>query len=101
MTSLAILGLTILAVIALTVDTRLHTDSWATGLPSLVVGAALSFGAFSVWKWWPSHWQLSSGLAWLAAPAIAVGLAAAAPAQWVAPICSSRRWRSPCSHAAS
>lgn len=79
MTSLAILGLTILAVIALTVDTRLHTDSWATGLPSLVVGAALSFGAFSVWKWWPSHWQLSSGLAWLAAPAIAVGLAAAAP----------------------
>lgn len=79
MTSLAILGMIVMTVTALTVEARLRTDAWATGLSSLVLGAALAFGAFSVWKWWPTHWRLSSGLAWLASPTLAVGLAAVAP----------------------
>jgi type VII secretion integral membrane protein EccD len=39
----------------------------------------LASGTFVVWRWWPAQWQLSSGLAWLAAPSLAVGLAATAP----------------------
>lgn len=78
-TSLAILGMIVSTVLGLTVHTRLHTDSWAAGAATLVLGAALGFGAFSVWRWWPLRWRLSSGLAWLAVPLLAVGLAAAAP----------------------
>lgn len=78
-TSLTILGMVVATVLGLTVHTRLHTDSWATGSATLVLGAALGLGAFSVWRWWPARWQLSGGLAWLAVPLLAVGLAAAAP----------------------
>ena len=78
-TSLAILAMIVLTVLGLTVRTRLHTDSWATSVAAVVLGAALAFGAFSVWRWWPDRWQLSGGLAWLAAPLLAVGFAAVAP----------------------
>lgn len=79
MTSLLILGMIVLAILGLTIHTRLQTDSWVAGTPPVVLGALLASGTFAVWRWWPAQWQLSSGLAWLAAPTLAVGLAAAAP----------------------
>ncbi|MEI6252424.1 MAG: type VII secretion integral membrane protein EccD [Mycobacteriaceae bacterium] len=78
-TSLAILGMIVVTVLGLTVHTRMHTESAITAVATLVLGAALGFGAFSVWRWWPARWQLSSGLGWLAVPLLAVGFAAAAP----------------------
>ena len=80
-TSLAILGMVAVTVLGLTIRTRLHTDSWVTAAAALPLGAALAFGGFSVWRGWPDRWQLSTGLAWLSVPLLAVGLAAAAPGQ--------------------
>ena len=77
--SLAILGLIVLTVLGLTVHIRLGTDSWATAVSALALGATLGFGAVSVWRWWPARRQMSGGLAWLAAPSLSVGLACAAP----------------------
>jgi type VII secretion integral membrane protein EccD len=57
----------------------MHTDSPATAGATLVLGALVGFGAFSVWRWWPARSQLSSRLAWLAVPPLAVGSAAVAP----------------------
>lgn len=78
-TALAILGLVVLTVLGLTVNTRLHSDSWATAVAALVLGTGLGFGAFAVWRGWPTRWQLATALAWLAVPLLAIGLAAAAP----------------------
>lgn len=78
-TSLAIVAMAVLTVLGLTAYSRLHADSWVTAVPTLVLGAALGFGAFTVWRWWPTHWQLAGGLAWPAIPLLALGLAAAAP----------------------
>jgi type VII secretion integral membrane protein EccD len=79
MTAVGILAGIVLTTLVLAVRTRANTDSWASAAVALVLGAALAFGAFSVWKSWPDRWQLSSGLAWLATPLLAFGVAAAAP----------------------
>lgn len=84
-TSLAILAMITLTLAGLTVRTRLHTDSWLTAVAPLALGAALAFGGFSVWRGWPDHWRLSTGLAWLAVPLLAVGFAAATPGKLGAP----------------
>lgn len=77
--SLAILGMIVLAVLGLAIRARLDSDSWAAAAVCVVLGGALCLGGFSVWRWWPERWQLSSGLAWLAVPLLALGLGAAAP----------------------
>lgn len=79
MTALGILGMVVLTTVALAVHTRMHTGSWVVASTILVFGAAVAFGAFAVWRWWPDEWQLSGGLAWLATPLLAVGAAAATP----------------------
>ncbi len=79
MTALGILAMIVMATIGMAVRTRLHTDSWAIAMLVLGFGAVVAFGAFAVWRWWPEESQLSSGLAWLATPLLAVGLSAAAP----------------------
>lgn len=81
MTALAILAMVELTTLGLAVRTRAHTDSWVTAAVVVAVGAATAFGALALWRWWPAQWELSSGLAWLAAPMLAVGLAAAAPGE--------------------
>jgi type VII secretion integral membrane protein EccD len=78
-TSLAIMAVISWTVLGLSARARLHTDALATALPAVVLGSALGVGAFSVWRWWPVRWRLSSGLAGLAAPLLAFGIAAAAP----------------------
>jgi len=84
-TSLAILGMITLTLAGLTVRARLHTDSWSTAIAPLALGAVLAFGGFSVWRGWPDHWRLSTGLAWLSMPLLAVGFAAATPGEVGAP----------------
>ncbi len=79
MTALAILGMAVLSMLVLAGRTRVHTDSWLTSVVTLAFGAVVAFGAAVVWKWWPKQWQLSGGLAWLAVPLLAGGLAAAPP----------------------
>lgn len=78
-TALAILAMIVLAVLGLASRARLESDSWATTAVCMVLGGVLLLGALSVWRWWPRRWQFSSGLAWLAAPLLALGLAGAAP----------------------
>jgi type VII secretion integral membrane protein EccD len=78
-TSLAVLAMMVLTTLGLAVHLRDHSDSWVTAAVLLVLGAAVAFGAFAVWRWWPDRWQLIGGLGWLAVPLLAVGLAAAAP----------------------
>jgi type VII secretion integral membrane protein EccD len=77
--SLVILGMAVFAVLGLTARTRFYNDSWITAIPAALLGAVLGFGAFSVWRWWPTRRQLFSGLARLAVPSISVAMAAAAP----------------------
>jgi type VII secretion integral membrane protein EccD len=79
MTALAVLAMSVLAILGLAVRTRLHNDAWLIAVVVLLLGAAVAFGAAAVWKWWPQHWQLAGGLVWLAVPLLAVGFAAAAP----------------------
>lgn len=79
MTALAILGMIVVTTLGLAAHTRSLTDSWAIAVVLLGLGGTLAFGAFSVWRWWPEKWRLSSALAWLAAALLAGGVAAAAP----------------------
>jgi type VII secretion integral membrane protein EccD len=81
MTALGVLAMMVLTTLGLGVHIRDHNDSWATAAILLVLGAAVAFGGFAVWRWWPDRWQLTGGLGWLAVPLLAVGLAAAAPGQ--------------------
>lgn len=78
-TALAILAMIVLTVVGLAAYTRVNSGSWVPALVTGLLGAALSAGAFAVWRWWPSRDQLIDGLAWLAIPALAVAFAAAAP----------------------
>lgn len=78
-TALAILAMATLTTVALTVSTRLRTDTWAISIAALVWGTLLAVGAFVAWRWWPDRRELSGGLAWPAILSMAVGLAAAAP----------------------
>lgn len=79
MTAVGILGMIAVATIGMAIHTRLQTDSWAIAALVLGLGALVAFGAFAVWRWWPDEAQLSSGLAWMSIPLLAVGLSAAAP----------------------
>lgn len=79
MTALAILGLSLAVALGLAVRTRLQNDSWVTAAAVLALGAAIALGAVSVRRMRPERWQLAEGLAWLAIPPLALGLAAAAP----------------------
>ncbi len=78
-TALGILAMATLTILGLTIHARVHADSWGISVAALVFGAVLAFGAFAVWRWWPDHPQLSSGLGWLSIPLVAVGFSAAAP----------------------
>lgn len=79
MTAVAILAMIIAAMVGLAVRTRLHNDSWLTVAAVMTLGAVVAFGAVTVSRWWPNQWQLAVGLAWLAIPPLAIGLAAVAP----------------------
>ena len=81
MTALAILGMSVLSIVGLAARTRIHSDSWVTSAVMLALGAGFSFGALAVRTWWPSQWQLSGGLAWLAVPLMAGGVAAVLPGE--------------------
>lgn len=79
MTALAILGSSLAVAQGLAVRTRLHADSWVIAAAVLALGAAVALGAVSVRRLRPQQWQFAEGLAWLAIPPLALGLAAAAP----------------------
>ncbi len=79
MTALAILGLSLTAALVLAVRTRLHNDTWVTAAAVLALGTTTALSAVAVRRLRPERWQLAEGLAWLAMPPLAIGLAAAAP----------------------
>ena len=79
MTALAILGLSLTVALVLAVRTRLHNDSWVTAAAVLALGATAALGAVAMRRLRPERWQLAEGLAWLAIPPLAIGLAGAAP----------------------
>lgn len=78
-TALAILAMTVLTTIGLTAQARVRSDSWTISVAALATGVLLATGAFAARRWSPERWELSTGLAGLAIPALAAGLAAAAP----------------------
>lgn len=78
-TALAILAMTVATVVGLALHTRTSTDALMPAVITGVVGVLLAVGAGCVWRWWPARRDLVSGFGWLAAPSLAIGLAAAAP----------------------
>lgn len=80
-TALAIIAIAALVSTALTVHTRLLTDSWGTSLAALVPGALLAVGGVWARKWWPGQPELWGLLGWSAVVPLSVGLAAVAPGQ--------------------
>ncbi|TGD84494.1 type VII secretion integral membrane protein EccD [Mycolicibacterium sp. CH28] len=78
-TAMAVLAMVSLAVLGLSIHTRLHTDSLIPAIVTGTVGLLLAVGAGSVWRWWPQRSDLLGTFAWLAVPLLAVAFAAAAP----------------------
>ena len=78
-TALAIIAIAALVSTALTVHTRLLTDSLGTSLAALVPGALLAVGGVWARRWWPGQPELWGLLGWSAVVPLSVGLAAVAP----------------------
>ncbi|MCB0940329.1 MAG: type VII secretion integral membrane protein EccD [Mycobacterium sp.] len=78
-TALAILAMTVTAVVGLAVLTRVHTEGSTPGLVTGLLGMQLAAGAGCVWRWWPGRRDLLSGLGWLTVPLLSVSTAAVAP----------------------
>ena len=79
MTAVAILAMIVAAMVGLAVRARLHNDSWLSATAVITLGAVVAIGAITVSRSWPNQWQLAGGLAWLAIPPLAIGLAVVAP----------------------
>ena len=84
-TAIAILGLVAAVLLGLGGSTRIGSES---SVPALIVGGygtAVAVGALAVCRWWPGRRDLSAGFAWIAAPLLALGGAAAAPGRLGSP----------------
>ena len=75
----AIAAMTTMTVLGLALSVRCRGDEPLPGLPVLLIGAILAVSAAAVYRWFPENRQLLEGLAWLAVPAAAGGLAMAVP----------------------
>lgn len=78
-TALGILAMAVLTITGLAIYARVDSESLAAAGVTGALGLATACAAFWVRRWWPGRSVLIDGLAWLAAPLLAVGVASAAP----------------------
>jgi type VII secretion integral membrane protein EccD len=78
-TAVAILGMTAVTVLGLTLRHRGATDDFSAKVIAATAGLLIAGGAAVIWRWWPQIADLICGFAWLATPLLASALAIAAP----------------------
>src|SRR5699024_3141538 len=80
-TALVIVAMGFAAILGLAVRNRITTDSLVASLVTGVAGLLAAGAAGMTSRWWPHRDDMLRGFAWLAAPLLAVSLAAAAPGE--------------------
>ncbi len=84
-TALVISAMASAATLGLALRMRAGADSLIPSMVTGVAGLLAAAAAAAVWQWWPHRSDLLAGFSWLAAPALAVSLGAAAPGPPAAP----------------
>ncbi|MGV0992269.1 MAG: type VII secretion integral membrane protein EccD [Mycobacterium sp.] len=80
-TALAILAVVVVAILGLSIHTRMRIDSVLPGVITGGAGLLLAGGGFAVWRWWPRRRDLLTALVWLAVPLLAAAVTLGIPGE--------------------